>query len=56
MQVILQISRAGAGFVQNAGDKIEVSDNEGKRLIEAGKAIPVRREKPIERAVKGRKK
>lgn len=42
MKVKLLISRAGRDFVQKAGDEIDVSDAEGARLIEAGKAVPVR--------------
>lgn len=45
MKVILNVSRAGVGFVQNPGDKIEVSDREGKALIENGSARPAREEK-----------
>ncbi len=41
MKIKLLISRAGAGFVQAAGDVIDVSDREGESLIRAGKAEPV---------------
>ena len=41
MKVKLLVSRAGAGFVQNRGDEIEVSDDEGARMIEAGQAIEI---------------
>ena len=56
MKVILLEPRASAAGAQNAGDEIEVSDAEAKRLIEAGTARPVRaasKSKP-EKAVKGR--
>ncbi len=52
MKVKLTISRAGPGVVQNAGDEIDVGNDEGKRLIEAGHAIPLAKKKPVERAVK----
>ena len=59
MKVKLLISRAGAGFVQSAGDIIEVSDGEAKRMMEASppKCVPVR-EAPdqTERAVRGGRK
>lgn len=45
MKVKLLISRAGTGFVQSAGDVVEVSNGEAKRMIEAGQAEPVT-EKP----------
>ena len=38
MQVKLLISRAGAGFSQNAGDVVEVEDAEAVRMIAAGQA------------------
>lgn len=41
MKVKLLVSRAGAGFVQNRGDEIEVSDDEGLRMIEAAQAIEI---------------
>lgn len=43
MKVKLLVSRAGVDFSQNAGEEIEVSDAEGKRLIEANQAEPVGR-------------
>lgn len=55
MKVKLTISRAGNGFSQNVGDEIEVSDAEGKSLIEQSKAIPIRTAKPIEKATKTEK-
>lgn len=59
MKVRLLISRAGYGFSQSAGDGVDVPDAEGARLIEAGKAEPVRsakketatRKQRVERAV-----
>jgi hypothetical protein len=51
MKIKLLCSRAGADFAQNAGDEIEVSAEEGARMIEAGQAIPYAEAK-IERAVK----
>ena len=41
MKIKLLTSRAGADFVQNVGDEIEVGDAEGMRMIEAGQALPV---------------
>lgn len=41
MKVKLLISRGGAGFTQNAGDEVEVSEDEAKRMIEAGQAVPI---------------
>lgn len=41
MKVKLLVSRAGVGFVQNRGDEIEVSDDEGARMIEASQAIEI---------------
>lgn len=60
MKIKLLVSRAGANFVQNAGDEIEVGDAEAVRMIEAGQAVAVRSAQPekavarpkIERAVK----
>lgn len=47
MQTVrLLISRAGAGFTQNAGDLVEVDADEASRLIAAGKAEIARRSKP----------
>lgn len=51
MKIKLLCSRAGADFAQNAGDEIEVSAEEGARMIEAGQALPVADQK-VERAVK----
>jgi hypothetical protein len=41
MKVRLLISRAGADFVQHVGDEITVPDDEGKRMIAAGQAVPI---------------
>lgn len=52
MRVKLLISRAGPGGVWGAGDEIEVSDQEAKRLMEANppKAVPVREDRSVETA------
>ena len=42
MRVKLLVSRSGANGAQNRGDVIEVSDDEGPRMIEAGQAEPIR--------------
>lgn len=53
MKIKLLISRASAEGSQNVGDEIEVSNDEAKRMIDAGQAAPVRTSsKPIEKAVK----
>ena len=49
MKVKLLVSRAGVDFVQSAGEVVDVSADEAKRMIEAGQAGPV---KTVERAVK----
>lgn len=54
MKVILNVSRAGVGFVQNAGDVIDVSEREGMALLENGSAVLFREEKR-ETAVKKQK-
>ena len=41
MKLKLKVSRAGAGFCQNAGDEIEVDDAEGLRMIGAGQAVEI---------------
>jgi hypothetical protein len=38
MKVELLVSRAGTNFSQSVGDIIEVSDAEGKRLLESNQA------------------
>lgn len=60
MKVKLLISRGGADFTQNAGDEVDVSAEEGKRMIEAGQAVPAVEsktekavsKKPTQKAVK----
>lgn len=42
MKVRLLTSRAGQGWSQAAGDEIEVSSQEGARLIEMHRAVPIR--------------
>jgi len=54
MKIELLISRATVGGSQNRGDIVEVSDAEAQRMIKAGQAKPVRREKP-ETAIPKRK-
>jgi hypothetical protein len=51
MKIKLLTSRAGAGFVQNRGDEIDVGADEGQRMIDAGQAELVRTVK-VERAAK----
>lgn len=41
MRVILETARAGQGFTQAVGDEIEVSDREGRAMIESGAAVAV---------------
>lgn len=55
MKVELLQPRASALGPQNAGDQIEVSDAEAKRMIEAGTARPVRSQKAPEKAVRSGK-
>lgn len=43
MRVVLSVSRSGPQGVFHAGDEIEVSDEDGRRMIDAGQALPVRR-------------
>lgn len=54
MKVILNVGRAGAGFTQNPGDEIEVSEREGIALLDSGAARPVREENR-EKAIKKNK-
>lgn len=42
MKVKLLEPRAAADGAQNRGDEIDVSAAEGKRMIDAGQAVPVR--------------
>jgi hypothetical protein len=51
VKVKLFVSRAGAGGVQLAGEVIDVSADEAKRLVEAQQGELIRSNKP-ERAVK----
>lgn len=51
MKIKLIVSRAGAGFAQNAGDEIEVGDAEAIRMIAAGQAEAVR-SATVEKATK----
>lgn len=46
MKVKLLIPRSGPAGSYNTGDEVEVSEPEGKRMIEAGKASPVSDRKP----------
>lgn len=50
MLVELTTSRATAKTFHNVGDIIDVSNKEGRRLIETGQAIPANT-KPVEMAV-----
>lgn len=54
MRVKLLVSRVGDDFVQTRGDEIDVSADEGQRMIEAGQAELVRAAGP-ERAVQAAK-
>lgn len=59
IKVRLLVSRAGAGVANSAGDVIEVSEAEAKRLMEAvpPQAVPVRENPSIEHtAPKGKPK
>jgi len=40
MFVVLTTSRVGDGFSQEPGETVEVKDDEGKRMIERGLAVP----------------
>lgn len=42
MKVKLLVSRSGANGAQNRGDIVDVSDDEGPRMIEVGQAEPIR--------------
>lgn len=46
MEVILLVSRAGPNGAQNVGDKIDVSNQEAIRMIDAGQAVNVRSVEP----------
>lgn len=51
MKVKLLVSRAGTNFTQSVGDVIEVSDDEGKRLIDSLQAIAAGGKAPSRKAV-----
>lgn len=55
MRVKLLISRSGPAGAQDVGDEIEVSSDEGQRLIDAGKAHPVSFKKPKREKATARK-
>lgn len=55
MKIELLTARASAGGSQNRGDVIDVSEDEAKRLIEAGHALPVRSAAKPETATPKRK-
>ena len=55
MKVKLKISRAGNGVSQNSGDIVEVTDKDGLRLIETGKAERVVKKKKESRKKKVKK-
>lgn len=46
MLVQLEVMRATLSGAQEVGQVIEVSPDEGKRMIESGQAKPVRKRKP----------
>lgn len=50
MKIKMTQSQYGIGVSRNAGDEIDVPEDEAKRMIEGGLAIPVRATKP-EKAV-----
>lgn len=54
MKVKLLTSRAGADFVQNVGDVIEVSAEEAKRMMESQppQCVPVREAEDVETTAK----
>ena len=52
MKIKLLVSRSGADGAYNAGDEIEVSGDEAKRMIEAGQAEPLRTYQEPEKAVR----
>ena len=55
MKVKLKISRAGNGFSQKPNDIVEVTDKDGLRLIETGKAERVVKKKKESRKKKVKK-
>lgn len=54
MKIKLLVSRAGPKLAQNAGEIVDVSSDEGERMVAAGQAEIVRAAKP-EKAVKRNK-
>lgn len=52
MKIKLLVSRSGVDGAQNVGDEIEVSNDEAKRMIEAGQAEPLRGNREPEKAVR----
>ena len=46
MRVLLRESRVCGGFAQKPGNVIEVSDDEGQRMIAAGQAVPAGHDVP----------
>lgn len=55
MKIQLLVARSGPAGAFNVGDEISVDDAEGKRMIEAGQARPIRSAPKPERATKGDK-
>jgi len=51
MKVELLVSRAGTNFTQSVGEVIEVSDDEGKRLLDSNQAKAVGGKPPSRRPV-----
>lgn len=45
MKLRLLVSRSGPTLTQDAGEVIDVDDDEARRMIEAGQAVPVKRGK-----------
>lgn len=54
MQVRLLTGRVGRGFTQRAGDVIELSAGEAKRLIDSGQAEPAHEGRSAETATRER--
>lgn len=50
MRVRYLVSAAGPHYTREAGHEYEVSDKEGVRLCEMGRAVPVRSGKTVETA------
>ena len=50
MRLRFTTSMAGADFVRNPGDVAELPDDEAKRLIDAGFAVPVKRSEKLQTA------